>query len=124
MLQVSGVLPARAHRTKGDGSQGDGMGAGPWLSLGPRFVYFSISLARTETTTWLLAFLFSRERHFPGPVPTMAAGRSPGKLELEGGQALRAASHGLSDLLTPLGLRPQALPTLVNKVAPFKAIPQ
>ncbi|KAJ8798810.1 hypothetical protein J1605_016613 [Eschrichtius robustus] len=41
-----------------------------------------------------------------------------------GGRALRAASHGLSDLLTPMGLRPQALPTLVNKVAPFKASPQ
>ena len=41
-----------------------------------------------------------------------------------GGRALRAASHGLSDLLTPTGLRPQALPTLVNKVALFKASPQ
>lgn len=39
-----------------------------------------------------------------------------------GGWALRAASHGLSDLLTPLGLRPQCLPTLVNKQAPFKAV--
>lgn len=39
-----------------------------------------------------------------------------------GGWALRAASHGLSDLLTSLGLRPQCLPTLVNKPAPFKAV--
>lgn len=54
-------MTARAHWTKGGGSHEDGMGAGPWLSLGPSFVYFSISLARTETTTWLLTFLFSWE---------------------------------------------------------------
>lgn len=75
----------RARRTKGGGSQGDGMGAGPWLPVGPHLVYFSISPARTETTTWLLAFLFSPGApHFPGPAPTLAAGSSPGKLELEG----------------------------------------
>lgn len=37
------------------------MEAGPWLSWGPSFVYFSVSLARSKTITWLLVFMFSYE---------------------------------------------------------------
>lgn len=63
--------------------------------------------------------------YFPGSAPILAAGRQIWENRGGGGDwVLRAASHGLSDLLTPLGLRPQALPTLVNKEAPFKAVPQ
>lgn len=44
-------------------------------SLGPKFCIFLISLARTETTTWLLAFLvFLGAPYFPGSAPTQVAG--------------------------------------------------
>lgn len=86
------------------------MGAGPWLSLGPSFVYFSISLARTETTTWLLAFLFSWEPPTSLVLPYPGSRQQVWETRSGGGWALRAALHGLSDLLTPLGLRPQLCP--------------
>lgn len=57
--------------------------------------------------------------HLP-PHPVRAA-LSLGSRRL-GGRALRAALQGLSDLLTLPGLRPQALPTLVNTQAPLKAV--
>lgn len=76
-------------------------------------VYVLISPARTETAPCFL-----------GTAPVRAAGRQVWETSGGGGWALRAASHSLSDLLTPLGLRPLALPTLVNKVAPFKAASQ
>lgn len=56
--------------------------------------------------------------------PILAAGRQIWEVGDGGGWALRAASHGLGDLLTLLGPRPQALPTLVNKEAPVKVVPQ
>ncbi|KAM6156401.1 zonadhesin [Erethizon dorsatum] len=58
------------------------------------------------------------------PTPILAAGCQIWEAGDGGGWALRAASHGPDDLLTPLGPRPQALPTLVNKEAPVKAVPQ
>lgn len=96
-----------------------------WWGKGPSFVYFKISLARAETTNMALDFSVSLGAlYFPGSAPILAAGHQIWENRSGGGWVLRAASHGLSDLLTPLGLRPQALPTLVNKEAPFKAVPQ
>lgn len=70
---------------EGGGSHEDGMGAGPWFSLGPSLVYFSTSLARTETTSWLLVFpIFPGALYFPGSVPIVAVGGRSGKPEVEG----------------------------------------
>ena len=53
-----------------------------WFSA---HVYFSTSLARTETTTWLLVFpIFLGAPYFPGSVPILAVGGRSGKPEVEG----------------------------------------
>lgn len=108
---------------EGGGSREGGMGAGPWLSRGPSFCIFQSHWQELKPQHGCWRFCFPESTLLAWLCPILAAGSRPGNPEGEG-RALRAASHGLSDLLTPPGLRPQALPTLVNKVAPFKAVPQ
>lgn len=89
--------------------------------------FFEIPLATAEITNMtpgLSIFMGAPTPSSPGstPPPNLVAKHQIWETRGGGGGALRAASHGLFDLLTLLGLRPQCLPTLVNKQAPFKAV--
>lgn len=84
---------------------------------------FEIPLATAEITNTTLGLsIFMGAPLLVLPPPNLVAKHQIWETRGGGGGALRAASHGLFDLLTLLGLRPQCLPTLVNKQAPFKAV--